>query len=206
MASTPTPAAALPADPGPAGGEGAAEGVVSRAGRNLPVAIVVGLGLGAVVLVPLYTDKAIFVGVVALTVSVGLYELARSVRGSGPRLPLPPLVAGAGLMVALAYTRGTSALVVGLLVTLLAVAAWEAIEALAHHPGGPIDPVQRLRSLAMSGFAAVYVPFMASFCVLLTAPWSAATSAATPPVCWPAGTRWRRACRRRSPGRGWADR
>ena len=50
--------------PAPAGGHG-------RAGRNLPVAIAIGLVLGAVVLTSLYTVKPVFLAVVVLAVGYG---------------------------------------------------------------------------------------------------------------------------------------
>jgi phosphatidate cytidylyltransferase len=141
----------------------------ARAGRNLPVAVAVGLALGAAVLVPLYTDKTVFVAVVALAACVGLVELVTSARPSTPGLALPPLLAGAVLMVVLAYLRGSSALVVGLLLTMLGVVGWTVLAAAGGAPAAA-DPLDRLRAVSVSMFAAVYVPFLASFCVLLTAP------------------------------------
>ena len=52
----------------------------SRVGRNLPVAIAVGLGLGAVLLASLFFRKEVFVGLAVLACIGGLWELDRSLR------------------------------------------------------------------------------------------------------------------------------
>lgn len=140
-----------------------------RAGRNVPVAVAVGLSLGAVIIVPLYLDTPVFIAVLVATVLVGITEVARSLRTIGRDVPLPPVIGGAVLMIALAYARGSSALLVGLLLTLLAVLGWGYLAALvrpAAADGGP----DRLRSGAAAAFTALYVPFLASFCALLAAP------------------------------------
>ena len=64
----------------PAAGRRAQAG---RAGRNLPVALAVGLAMGALVLATLYTAKPVFLGVVVLAIVVGMYELTRALGGQG---------------------------------------------------------------------------------------------------------------------------
>ncbi len=57
----------------------------TRAGRNLPAAIGVGLGLAAVILLSLYVWKPAFVGVVVAAVVLAVWELANALRrGPGP--------------------------------------------------------------------------------------------------------------------------
>src|ERR1044072_1042050 len=66
-----------------------------KPGRNLPAAIAVGVLLGAAVLVSLLTVRQIFVGVVALAVAMGTYELAGAFRrGADIRVPLWPVLVG----------------------------------------------------------------------------------------------------------------
>ena len=48
-----------------------------RAGRNLPVALGVGLAMGAIVLTTLYTVKAVFLGVVILAIVVMVIDRRR---------------------------------------------------------------------------------------------------------------------------------
>jgi len=64
----------------------------SRAGRNLPAAIGVGVTLGAVLLVSLYAYKLAFLGVLALAVAVGIWEVSRATREVKAHPPIIPLI------------------------------------------------------------------------------------------------------------------
>lgn len=131
-----------------------------RAGRNLPVAIGVGLALGAVITVPLFTYKPVFVGVVVAAIALGIREVVRSLRVQGLRAPVVPLLVGGVATDVAAYTGGPEALLVAALLTVLAVFAWRL----------PDGPAGYLADVAAGGFTAVYVAFLAGFCLLLTAP------------------------------------
>jgi phosphatidate cytidylyltransferase len=131
-----------------------------RAGRDLPAAIVVGILLGAVILVPLFTLRACFVGVVSAAVAIGTFEVVRALRRADLAPPLVPLVAGAAAMPVVAYAAGPGALLGALAVTVLVAAAARAVGPAA---GMPAD-------LAATIFAAVYVGFAAGFAALLTEP------------------------------------
>ncbi|MER7415524.1 phosphatidate cytidylyltransferase [Micromonospora peucetia] len=134
--------------------------VPSRAGRNLPAAIAVGVGLGALILVPLFFYPPAFVMVVAAAVGVGIWEMARAVRRSGAHPPLVPLIAGGVLTVGLAWFSGPDALSLGLLVTVLGTMVWR----LGDGPRG------FQRDLTAAALIAVYVPFLGGFAALLAAP------------------------------------
>jgi phosphatidate cytidylyltransferase len=131
-----------------------------RAGRNLPAAIAVGLGLGLLVLAPLILYKPAFLGVIALAACVGIWEVARAVRTAGANPPLVPLLAGGLLIIGLTWYAGTDALVLGLVVTLLATIVWRLAD----------GPAQLRRDLTASVLIAVYVPFLLAFAVLLVEP------------------------------------
>ncbi|MGY1604792.1 phosphatidate cytidylyltransferase [Geodermatophilus sp. SYSU D00815] len=131
-----------------------------RAGRNLGAAISVGLGLGAVIVVSLLVYRPAFLLVVGAAVLVGVVELTRALQAGGFRPPLVPVLVGAVAMLALAWTRGPTGLVVGFLLTVLAVVLWR----LADGPGG------YLRDAAAGVLMALYVPFLAGFAVLLLVP------------------------------------
>ena len=132
----------------------------SRAGRNLPAAIGVGLALAAVLIASLYVRKALFVVVLVVAIGVGVRELVRAVRTIGARPPLIPLVVGGAAMAVLAYLRGPEALVLGLVLTVLACLVWRLPEGAEGY----------LKDLAASTLAAVYVPFLAGFAALLLIP------------------------------------
>jgi len=131
-----------------------------RAGRNLGAAIGVGLGLGAIIVASLLVYRPAFLVVVLAAVLVGVVELTRAVQAGDFRPPLVPVVVGAVAMIALAWTRGSTGLVVGFLLTVLAVVLWR----LADGPG------DYLRDAASGVLVALYVPFLAGFAVLLLVP------------------------------------
>ena len=133
----------------------------SRAGRNLPAAIGVGLALGVIITAPLYSPyRWLFIGVLVAAVSLGIYEIVKSLRLLGALPPLPPLMLGGTAMVVFAYREGAEALFLGLVLTVLACLAWRMA-----------DPAEGfLRDVAASTFTAAYVPFLAGFCALLAIP------------------------------------
>lgn len=131
------------------------------AGRNLGAAIGVGLGLGAVVLLSLFVVKAVFVGVVAIAVVIGLWELtSRLSERKEIRAPLMPLAVGGAAMVVAGYVRGAEGAWVVTALTGLAVLVWRMTE----------RPEGYLRDVTAGLFALFYVPFLATFVsMMLTA-------------------------------------
>ena len=136
-----------------------------RAGRNLAAAIAVGVGLGAVILVSLLVWRPAFLGVVLVAVLVGIVELSRALQVGGFRPPLPPLLIGAAAMIALAWLRGPTGLVVAFLVTVLAVLLWRLAD----------GPENYFPDAASGVLVALYVPLLAGFAVLLLGPGDGAT-------------------------------
>jgi phosphatidate cytidylyltransferase len=132
----------------------------SRAGRNLPLAIGVGLALGALVLVPLFSYKPAFLLVLLAAIGVGIHEMVRAVQRVEARPPLFPVLTGGLGMLVLAWFAGPEALLVGLLLTLVALPVWRLAD----------GPVGYQRDVTAGALVAVYVPFLAGFCVLLTTP------------------------------------
>src|SRR5947209_256855 len=131
-----------------------------RAGRNLPVAIGVGLSLGALVLLTLYLFKPAFLVVVVVAILVGLWELVTSLREKALAAPLIPIAAGAIAILVLAYTDGREAMTVALVLTVVAVVIWRAAEGAAG----------MLPDIGAGLLALVYVPFLAGFAALMLAP------------------------------------
>ncbi len=132
----------------------------TRAGRNLPAAIAVGLGLGLLVLASLILWRVAFLGVIAAAAAVGIWETARALRVTGARPPLIPLIAGGLLMTGLAWFAGDDALVLGLIVTVLAAVLWRLAD----------RPAQFGREVRAILLISVYVPFLLSFAILLALP------------------------------------
>jgi phosphatidate cytidylyltransferase len=130
----------------------------SRAGRNLPVAITVGLGLlGLVVLALWWRDEA-FLALAVLASSAALWELAHAFTRRDLHLPLVPLlVGGVGILVS-AFYAGAEAQLVSLMLTVGGIVIWRIVDG-----NGP----SALRDCVAGAFAAVYVPFLAGFVVLM---------------------------------------
>ena len=134
--------------------------VGGRAGRDLGAAIGVGLSLGAVIIASLLVWRPAFVGVVTAAVIVGVIELTRALRAGRFQAPLVPLLVGSLAMMGLAWTRGATGLVVGFLLTVLAVVLWRLAD----------GPVGYLKDASAGVLVAMYVPLLAGFAVLLLVP------------------------------------
>ncbi|MDM8083545.1 phosphatidate cytidylyltransferase [Cellulomonas cellasea] len=131
-----------------------------RAGRDLPVATVVGLLLLALVGASLFVRKEGFLLLAVLAIGGGLWELAQAFARRGIHLPLLPLIVGdVGIMVS-AYTAGPEALFVAFMLTAGGVVIWRVLDG----NGAPA-----LRDATAGIFAAAYLPFLAGFVMLLLA-------------------------------------
>lgn len=128
-------------------------------GRNLPVALAVGLALGALVIVTLLTVKVTFLAMVAVLIGVALWELRSALGARQIKIPLIPIAVGGALILALAYWQGPRAALAALAVTFIAVLAWRL-------PGGADG---YLRDIAAGTFALIYLPTMAAFVALMLA-------------------------------------
>ncbi|MFJ7901728.1 phosphatidate cytidylyltransferase [Streptomyces sp. NPDC096198] len=128
------------------------------AGRDLGAAIGVGVGLGVVIVVSLFIVKAVFVGVVAVAVVVGLWELTKRLEErKGIKAPLVPLALGGAAMVVAGYVRGAEGAWVAMALTALAVLVWRMTE----------PPDGYLKDVTAGLFAAFYVPFLATFVAMM---------------------------------------
>ncbi|GAA4359481.1 hypothetical protein GCM10023145_33300 [Angustibacter luteus] len=136
-----------------------------RAGRNLPAAVGVGVGLGAVVVASLFIRREAFLAVVAVAVCLALWELTNALAERHVKVPLVPVAVGAVAMLVAAYTAGGQALAVCFVLTAVAVVIWRTSE----------GPDGALRDVAGGIFAAAYLPLLAGFVVLMLAeedgPW-----------------------------------
>ncbi|MFJ9040108.1 phosphatidate cytidylyltransferase [Streptomyces sp. NPDC102406] len=128
------------------------------AGRDLGAAIGVGVGLGAVIVASLFIVKAVFVGVIAVAVVVGLWELtSRLEERKSIKAPLVPLAVGGAAMVVAGYVRGAEGAWVAMALTALAVLVWRMTE----------PPEGYLKDVTAGVFAAFYVPFLATFVAMM---------------------------------------
>jgi phosphatidate cytidylyltransferase len=131
-----------------------------RAGRNLPAAIGVGAGLGAVVLASLFIRKEAFVALCLLAIVVGVWELSEALKTRGIVVPLVPAVVGAVGMLITAFAAGGQALAVCFALTCLGILVWRVAE----------GPAGAVRDVGGGLLVSAYVPLLAGFAMLLLAP------------------------------------
>lgn len=108
------------------------------------------MGLGAVIVASLFIVKAVFIGVIAVAVVVGLWELtSRLEERKGIKAPLVPLAIGGAAMVVAGYVRGTEGAWVAMALTALAVLVWRMTEP-PRATSGTSRPVSSPRSTCRS--------------------------------------------------------
>jgi phosphatidate cytidylyltransferase len=131
-----------------------------RAGRNLPIAIGVGVVLAGLVLASLYVDKRAFVVFACLAVGLGAYELSNALGSSGIRVPVVPVLIGSVAMLVAAYDGGADPLVAALALSGLAVFVWRMTDGSSGY----------VRDVSAGITALFYVAFLAGFAMLLLRP------------------------------------
>src|ERR1700756_5592874 len=94
---------------------------VIRTGRNLPVAIGVGVVLGGLALLTLLTVKATFLIYMGVALAIGLHELAGAFKTKDINLPLAPVALGGAAMVTAAYWAAGGAVMAASALTLLGI-------------------------------------------------------------------------------------
>lgn len=131
----------------------------SRAGRNLPQAIGVGVALVAMILLSLFLLKDVFLGVIALALTVGLWEISRAVKTAGIRVPVVPVALGGILMLVSAYyaDQGLETAAVAMSLTVIGILVWR----LSDGPDGFVrDATAGIFSLSYLYLMGVFVALM----------------------------------------------
>ncbi len=129
-------------------------------GRNVPVALGVGLGLAALVLVSLYTVRESFILVVMVFGGVALWELKSAFASRRIRLPMPPVAVGSAAMLPVAFFYGPGGMVVTLALTVLVLLIWRMKDGSEGY----------VRDTTAGVFTVVYLPFLVGFAMLLLEP------------------------------------
>jgi len=128
-------------------------------GRNLPIAIGVGLGLGGLVIVSLYTYKVIFLVVMGVFLCLGLRELTQAVATRDIKTPFWPLVAGLVASLIAAYAWHTDGLIAAFTLTVLGLLVLRMLA----------GPEGYVRDTTASVFIAAYLALMGGVVALLLA-------------------------------------
>ena len=131
----------------------------SRAGRNLPAAIGVGVALlGSLLVGLLYYPVAIVVIAAGFAV-VGVWEVSRALEVRGIKVPLVPVLVGTLALPLSAYFGGTEALAFALAATSVAILLWRTLD----------TAEGALTSILAGIFVLLWVPFLLSFATVLLA-------------------------------------
>nr|WP_184080385.1 CDP-archaeol synthase [Nocardiopsis mwathae] len=132
-----------------------------RTGRNLPLAIASGVGLGALALLSIYPFPAAFVLITSAAVLIGMRELNRAVAEKGVSLALLPLLAGGIAMQPAAYFGGAGWLVGTTAITAIAALSWRLRDGADGY----------VRDASGSLFVLLYLPFLlATWQLLISTP------------------------------------
>jgi phosphatidate cytidylyltransferase len=143
------------------------EKIEARTGRNLPLAILIGLALGLAMLFSLIVVKELFMIVAAFLIGFTAFELASALRSSGRRVPRWPAVIAALATVPAAFYLGNDGKWLVSLAGIAFVTLWRVAELGSRRHRGPAREVWL--DLAAGTFIQVYIPFLASYAVLLAA-------------------------------------
>ncbi|MGN8552714.1 UNVERIFIED_CONTAM: phosphatidate cytidylyltransferase [Microbacterium sp. SLM126] len=147
--------------------EEANERIKQRTGRDLILAIVIGVAAGAVLLGSLIFVKQLFLLFALAAVLLGVFEFARALRASGRRVDVvPQLVVGAAVVLSGYFFDAWLHWVV-VFVAVAVVVVWRLLVQMASRDGRTYGNV--LADVLIAGFVQLYVPFFASLCVLLLA-------------------------------------
>ncbi|GAB3599486.1 phosphatidate cytidylyltransferase [Microbacterium tumbae] len=143
------------------------ERIKQRTGRDLVVAILIGVAFGAVLLSSLIFIKWLFVPIALAAALLGVYELSLALRGAGRRVDIvPQLIAGA-LLVLTGYFAESWLCWVVLFVSVSFVIVWRLLAQMIAKDGRTYGDV--LGDVVVGGFVQVYVPFLASIALILLA-------------------------------------
>jgi phosphatidate cytidylyltransferase len=141
------------------------ERIEARAGRNLLMAIVLGLGLGIALIASLIFIKGIFVAFCAAIVAFATFELARALRESGRRVAVIPAVVAGLVIVGGSYLFSPSWRWIVLAAAVVFVVLWRLVAQLFEQHSA--DGRGLGRDVVTVVLVQLYVPFLASFAVTL---------------------------------------
>ena len=123
-----------------------------RTGRNLPVAIGVGVVLGGLALLTLLTVKATFLIYMGAALAIGLHELSAAMKTKDINVPFVPVALGGAAMVTAAYWAAGGAVMAAFALTLLGI--------LVYRMFGGTDGY--VKDVTAGVFATAYLPLLGS--------------------------------------------
>ncbi|MFW0796348.1 phosphatidate cytidylyltransferase [Gordonia sp. CPCC 205515] len=130
----------------------------SRAGRDLPAAIGVGLTLGIGIILTLLFAPKVWYGIVAVAFAIATWEVTKRLRDGGYQVALWPLLIGGQAVIWAGWPWGQTGVLTAFVATVLVCMVWMLLEQGINHA-----PENYLRNLAASVFVLAWLPLLASF-------------------------------------------
>ncbi|WP_227468331.1 phosphatidate cytidylyltransferase [Microbacterium sp. YJN-G] len=141
------------------------ERIKQRTGRDLILAIVIGVAIGGALVASLLFVKWLFLVFALAAGLLGTYELSRALRGGGRRIDVvPQLIAAASVLLA-AASGGFWLSWVLLIVGVAFVTVWRMVAQMIAKDGRTYGAV--LGDILVGAFVQVYVPFLTSLAIVL---------------------------------------
>lgn len=136
----------------------------NSAGRNLPVAIGVGIGLGALVIFTMWAGQLAWYIVVAAAVAVAMWEVLTRLREHSYYLPRTLMILGGQAMVWSSWPLETKGLMAVYVISVLALMFGRLFHNGRHRP-----PINYLRDTSVGVFVLTWIPMFGSFAAMLSA-------------------------------------
>ena len=136
----------------------------NSAGRNLPVAIGVGIGLGALVIFAMWAGQLAWYVVVAAAVAVAMWEVLTRLREHSYHLPRTLMILGGQAMVWSSWPLETKGLMAVYVISVLALMFGRLFHNGRHRP-----PINYLRDMSVGVFVLTWIPMFGSFAAMLSA-------------------------------------
>lgn len=145
--------------------EQANERIKQRTGRDLIVAILIGVGFGLVLLGSLLFIKELFIPIAVGVAMLGTYELSRALRAGGRRVDVVPQLIAAAVVVLTGYFAELWVSWVVLFAATAFVVVWRMMGQMVAKDGRTYGDV--LSDVSVGAFVQVYVPFLTSVALML---------------------------------------
>ncbi|WP_127474678.1 phosphatidate cytidylyltransferase [Microbacterium sulfonylureivorans] len=147
--------------------EEANERIKQRTGRDLILAILIGVAAGALLLSSLIFVKELFLVFALAAVLLGVFEFSRALVAAGRKVDLIPQLVAGGIVVLSGFFFELWLHWVVVFVAVAVVVVWRLLVQMASHDGRTYGAV--LGDVLIGGFVQLYVPFFGSLCVVLLA-------------------------------------
>ena len=143
------------------------ERIKERTGRNLILAILIGVACGVGLLASLLFIKELFIPIAMAIALLATYELARALRAAGRRVDIVPQLIACAILVPIGYFAASWLSWIMLIAVVVFIAVWRMIAQMVAKDGRVYGRV--VADVAISCLIPVYVAFLTSIALMLLA-------------------------------------